>query len=452
VSNGQQERSSVFNGLLLILVGALFLLYRFDPALRIGHLVWRYWPVIIILWGVAKLIDSLAAQRTGEARPPFVTGGELALLVLILLLLVGFGMKEWVQNWFPNADIELSPFNRRFSESQELTPKTIPAGARVTLTTGRGNIAVHTGEGDELRVTVNKSVAASSESSANASMDGVSVVIEQTSNGTNVHPVNQGNAEGRPSIDLDIEIPKKVDVAANSGRGDISISGIAGAISAATQNGNVQVHDAGSDVNADVEMGNVHVTNVPGNVRITGRGNEIEVADVAGNATLDGEFYGPVRVRNVAKTTHYISQKTDLTLVHVTGRMELDSGQIDISDVAGSVKLTARNKDIDVENVAGRLSISNSDGAVKVRYATPPREDMTIVNESGEVDVTVPARSLFDISAVSHSGEIQSGFSGPSLKIENSKDGARLVGTTGGHGTKITIATSYGTIFLRKSS
>lgn len=451
MSNGQQKRSSVFKGLLLILVGALFLLYRFDPALRIGHLFWRYWPVIIILWGAAKLIDNLVAERTGETRPPFLTGGEVALLVLILFLLGGVAIKEWVQNRYPNADIELSPFNHRFSQSQELAPKTMPAGARVALITGRGNLTVHTGEGDEIRVTVNKSVSSSSESSANESMDGVNVVIEQTSDGYTVHPVNQGNSESRPSIDLDVQIPKKVDVAASSGRGDISIAGIAGAISAATQDGNVEVHDAGSDVHADLQKGDVHLTNVAGNVRITGRGNQVEVADIAGDATIDGDFYGPIRVRNVAKTTHYTSQKTDLTLAHVIGRMELDSGQIDISDVAGSVKLTTRNKDIDVENVAGRLSISNSDGAVKVRCSNPPREDMNIANESGEVDVTVPARSLFDISAVSHSGEIQSSFSGPSLKIENGEDGARLNGTVGGHGAKITIATTYGTIYLRKS-
>jgi hypothetical protein len=452
VSNGQQERSSVFKGLLLILVGAFFLLYRFDPKLRIGHLFWRYWPVIIILWGAAKLIDNLVAQRTGGTRPPFLTGGEVALLFLILLLLGGVSIKEWVQNRYPDAGIELSPFNRRFSQSQELAPKMIPAGAHVTLTTGRGNITARAGEGDELRVTVNKSVAASSESSANESMDGVNVVIEQTSDGYTVHPLNQGNSEGRPSIDLDVEIPKKADVTANSGRGDISISGIAGAISATTQNGNVEVHDAGSDLIASLLKGDAHLTNVAGNVRITGRGNEVEVADIAGDATIDGDFYGPIRVRNVAKTTHYTSQNTNLTLVHVTGRMEIDSGQIDISDAAGSVKLTTRNKDIQVENVAGRLSISNSDGAVKVRCSNPPREEMNIANESGEVDVTLPARSLFDVSAVSRSGEIQSGFSGPSLKIENGEDGARLNGTVGGHGTKITIATSYGTIYLRKSS
>ena len=74
---------------------------------------------------------------------------------------------------------------------------------------------------------------------------------------------------------------------------------------------------------------------------------------MAGDATFEGEFFGPIRVRNVTKTTRYASEKADLTLVHMTGRLELDSGEIDVSDVSGSAKLTTHDKDMDVENVAG---------------------------------------------------------------------------------------------------
>ena len=57
MSNGMPNRRSIFGGLLLIVLGVLFLIDRFDPAFRLGHLVRLYWPVLIILWGVAKLID-----------------------------------------------------------------------------------------------------------------------------------------------------------------------------------------------------------------------------------------------------------------------------------------------------------------------------------------------------------------------------------------------------------
>jgi len=55
VTNGGAQRSSIFSGLLLIVLGVLFLLARFHPDLRIWHLFWHFWPVLIILWGIAKL-------------------------------------------------------------------------------------------------------------------------------------------------------------------------------------------------------------------------------------------------------------------------------------------------------------------------------------------------------------------------------------------------------------
>jgi DUF4097 and DUF4098 domain-containing protein YvlB len=139
----------------------------------------------------------------------------------------------------------------------------------------------------------------------------------------------------------------------------------------------------------------------------------------------------------------------------MTGRLELDAGQIDLSDAAGPAKLMTHNKDIDIENVAGRLEIADSHGDVKVAFATPPREDILITNQSGGVKVTLPAKSSFEISADSRSGEVESDFSDPALRTANAGAMGRLNGQFGGGSgapaPKITITTSYGTIQLRKS-
>jgi DUF4097 and DUF4098 domain-containing protein YvlB len=187
---------------------------------------------------------------------------------------------------------------------------------------------------------------------------------------------------------------------------------------------------------------------------------------VTGDATIEGEFFGPIHVRNVTKTTHYASQKADLTLVHMTGRLELDSGQIEISDVAGFAKLTTRNKDLDIENVGGRLEISDVHGDIKVGYAQPPREEIIITNESGGVDLTLPEKSNFQISASSRGGDVQSDFeaSGPSPHPDphpgsnsdsdsDDKDKPSRFDAKIGTGVpKIQISTTFGTINLRKSS
>ncbi len=452
MSNGGQQRSSIFNGLLLILLGILLFLYRFHPEFDISHLFHRYWPVLLIVWGIAKLVDHFTAQRSGQARAPILTGGEAALLFLLVVVLLAMSATDWIHKKHPNIEIGPDLFSRRFSKSTEIPSKVIPARAHVSIQAGWGNISIHGAEGNELRVNANESAAGSSESAAHERMNSVKVVIEATNDGYSVHPVNQEGASGNVGVDLDIQLPKTASVTANSSRGDVSISGVAGNVSAATQSGDVEIHDAGSNATADLAKGDARITDVRGSVRITGRGNEIEVTDVAGDATLEGEFYGPIRVRNVTKTTHYTSQKSDLTLLHLTGRLELDSGEIDISDVSGAAKINTHNKDLDVENVAGRLDISDTHGDVKVSYAQPPREEINITNDSGEVDVTLPAKSNFEVSAVSRSGEIQSDFEDASPKDADDKETARLNAKVGAHGPKITIVTSYGTIYLRKSS
>ena len=108
MTNGARQRSSIFTGLLLILLGILFLLQRFDPQLGIGHLLSRYWPVLLILWGLAKLIDHFTAQRTGEGRPPILSGPEAALMILVIAVLIGMSLRESildrVSSW--NSDVD----------------------------------------------------------------------------------------------------------------------------------------------------------------------------------------------------------------------------------------------------------------------------------------------------------------------------------------------------------
>ena len=456
MSNGgqpQPQRSSIFAGLLLILLGVLFLLHRFDPDLGIGRLIGRYWPVLLIIWGIAKLFDHLSAQRSGTPRPPVLSGGEAALLVLLVAVLGGIWVTDYIHHKNPNFELDnLGIFSQKHSETEELPPMAIPAGSAVTVQTGRGNLMIHSGEGSDIRVEVSKSGSGSTESAARERMKEVRVLIERSGGGYLVHAVDQGESRGAVAADLDVELPKNVVLTAISARGDISISDVTGAITASTPNGDVEIHNAGSDVSVEMQKGDARITDVAGNVRVSGKGNQVEISDVAGDALVNGDFFGPIRARSVKKTTHYASQRTDLTLLHLTGQLELDSGQIEISDVAGFAKIATHNQDVQVENVADRLDIADSHGDIEIRYSQPPREEINVVDESGEVDLTVPANSSFQISAVSRSGEVQSDFEDSSLKLTNDNDTGRLNGSVGSRGPKISIATSYGTIYLRKTS
>jgi DUF4097 and DUF4098 domain-containing protein YvlB len=457
VTDVPHTRRSIFPGLLLIVLGLIFLLHRLDPAFGIGHLIRIYWPFVIIIWGIAKLIDHFAAQNAGQVRPPLLSGGEAALLMLLAVVLYAFVVRDWVRDRVPGLHFDdIAPFHQSYSQSRELASQAIPAGSHVTIETGRGNITVHGIEGSDLHVSVGESASGSDESEADDRMKDVGVVIEQTGNGYLVHPVHQSGFHDEVSVDLDVRVPKTASVTLHTPKGDINASANAGAVDARTESGDIEIHEAGSDVAAELQKGDAQITGVAGNVALRGRGNDVEIGDVSGNATLDGPFLGSTIVRNVKGTTRITSPWADLTIAQLTGRLEMDSGDIKLSDVAGPATLQTHNKDIDAENVAGQLNIVNSHGDIKIAYANPPREALNVTNDSGEVDLSLPGKSSFQISAFSRSGEVESEFEDPSLKTTGEEKDGRVDGLfgakAGASSPKITITTSYGTISLRKSS
>ena len=213
----------------------------------------------------------------------------------------------------------------------------------------------------------------------------------------------------------------------------------------------MEIHDD-ADVAVQMQKGDVRISDLSGNLKLSGKGNDVDISDVAGDAAVDGDFFGTVRLRNVTKTTRYTSRRSDLTIVKMTGLLELDSGDLRLSDVAGFAKLVTHDKDLEIENVAGKLNIEDTHGDIQVGYSQPPREDVTISNGTGDVDLTLPSRSAFEISAASHKGETQSEFEEGSLQSVNDSGMGRLNGKVGSQGPKITITTNYGTITLHKSS
>jgi DUF4097 and DUF4098 domain-containing protein YvlB len=451
-----RRRRSIFPGLLLIVLGLIFLLHRWDPALGIGHLARIYWPLLIVLWGVAKLIDHFIAERTGQLRAPLLSPGEAVLLIILAFVLIVFGMRDFVHERAPWLHIDVPALHDQYSRSRAIAPQSIPADAHVTIETGRGHITVHGSSGSDLRATANESANGENESEADERMNSVQVVVEKTTNGYSVHPIHQSDFSQIVGVDLEVELPKTATVTLRTPHGDIAVSSIAGSIDARTENGDIEIHDAGGDVTAQLEKGDVRIDSVAGNVMLKGRGDDVEIADVKGNVTLDGPFVGSTVVRKVAGTTHIASPWADLSIAQLTGRLEMDSGDLDVSDVGGSARLQTHNKDIDAENIGGQLDIGNSHGDIKVVCAVPPREAINIKNESGDVELTLPGKSSFQIAAYSRSGEATSEFESPSLRTTGEQRDGKLEGQFGGNpGTSaptITVNTTYGTISLHKAS
>lgn len=69
MANPRKTNSLVW-GLILIVFGLIFLLEQFD--VEVWRYIWRLWPVILIVWGVDKLMLGLKerSERDKPQAPP----------------------------------------------------------------------------------------------------------------------------------------------------------------------------------------------------------------------------------------------------------------------------------------------------------------------------------------------------------------------------------------------
>src|SRR6185437_17120181 len=99
---GHASPASVFFPLLALVVGGLILARHALPQAPIGYWIAHYWPVLLILWGVTRLIEYVARSRPARSG---LSGGEIVLLVLIIvfgLMFSGayrFGHSRWADYW-----------------------------------------------------------------------------------------------------------------------------------------------------------------------------------------------------------------------------------------------------------------------------------------------------------------------------------------------------------------
>src|SRR5260370_13779015 len=87
------RRVSLVLPIILITIGALFLLHNWRPAFDPLPILATYWPLILIFVGLGKIWDNFQRSRNPNASQRLSIGATVATLafVLVLLLLLWHG-------------------------------------------------------------------------------------------------------------------------------------------------------------------------------------------------------------------------------------------------------------------------------------------------------------------------------------------------------------------------
>lgn len=453
-TNEPRHRRSIFSGLLLIIFGGLLLSHNFGGSLPAWEILRKWWPLIFILWGLAKLYDHYVSRRTGQPAPPTISAGEVLLVLLLLAVVGGLGIVDWGSNHSNRGDIFSSIWNEPYTFTESVPAQTIPAKSQVTVRTARGNITVTADDTQQISVTARKSASAANETEGQDRANHVHVTVTKTDSGYVVEPQGQNDSEGTVSVELEVHVPKNITLDARADRGGVQISGVAGNITIQSQHGAIEVRQSGADVSIESNNNSddIRVVGAAGNVRVSGHGAQVEISDVGGAVTLDGDYFGSLSFARLAKGIHFVSNRTDLAVTQLSGRVEIaNASDMEIHDSTGNVTLTTTKRDLTLDNVTGKIQVDNRSGNITVRCTEPPKEPMELTTQSGDIEVTLPAKSAFDVSArADNNGEISSDFSELQSKVDQQRGNTRLDGSVGAHGPKLDLRTTHATIRIRK--
>ncbi len=459
------RRGSIFWALTLIGVGVIFLYNNFNPAIRPWHIIAKFWPVLIIFWGLSKLVDYLQAQSHPETTPPpLFSASEVILLILILLmgtLLSKVVLNPW-RHWPEAMGIQMDEdFGDLFLDSYTYTEtlsQPVKTPVRLLVVNRRGNVEIRGSSQDTIDAVVKESIRAENqEAAAQVNQQLKFSIVEEAGHyvfQSNLDSISPGQAgEGMVvsrsvKLDLVLRVPKNTAAEITAERGDILVDGLSGDQNLTGQRGDVRVSNIEGLVRVHKSRGATSVRNVKGNVEVDGRGEDMEVAGVSGTVSVNGEFSGSVQFSELAQNTRFASSRTDMTVQNLTGRLNMELGSLDASGIGGPIEISTRQKDISLEDFRHAVKISNTNGDVLLRTQTPLRQPVDVDLKRGKIDLTLPAACNFQVDASSHHGEVDCDFSAPGLVVSKEGPTPSIKGTYGKGGPAIRLQTTYGAVRL----
>jgi DUF4097 and DUF4098 domain-containing protein YvlB len=441
--------------IVLIVIGIIFLLEQMGVLhwRNLGYWFAHYWPLLLIFFGVVKLIEHLTAQRSGRLAPGLGLGGAVLIVAIIFWGLVATraARVDWGaigdQIGINNGDFPF--FGHPYTYDDQLS-QAFPANGSLHITDNRGavNVTASDSGDNQIRVTVHKRVNAENQEEADKwngetrpqiTISGQNVTVNANTQGAGDHDVNS---------DLDISLPRKAAVVLSADHGDASVMGRDGDINVSAQHGDVSVTDINGNVRLDLQNSSAHVSKVSANVDVQGSAQDVSLEDIKGNVTLNGDFMESVRLARISKPVSFKSARTEIDFTKLDGDLDLDEGDLRMTNVSGPVRVSTKAKDIGLIGVSGDVRLRNANGSVEIQMTKMGSLD--VQNENADIQLDLPVKAAFQLDAHSRGGEIDSDFSG--VNVQNGDEQSTATGTVGSGGPHIVLNNEHGSIEIHKGS
>src|SRR5579862_170016 len=445
------RRGSLFAPILLIGLGLLFLARNLYPDLRLMDYLARYWPLVLILWGLMRTAEILFWASSKQPLPARgVSGGEWVLVIMLCFFGATLHAVRGFAGWFPGT-IELGGLDV-FGESYDYPisgEKSSVKTPHVVIENFRGNARITGTDSATVKVTGHKTV-------RSIDRDGAERADRETpleltgDTGTIIIRTNQNRASGLPRVtaDMEIAVPRGASIEAHGRNGDLDVEDVDGMVTITSQSAGVRLANIGGAVRLDLTPSQVvRAVNLKGTLDLQGGGGDVDLENISGAVTINGPYIGNVEFHNLGGSVHLKGPQTEFSAERIPGDVRMPLGNFNASNVAGPVHIETRLRDVQISDFTNALDVSVNNGDIELRPALPLAR-MDVHTHTGNITLALPKDAKFRMTASTGLGAIMNQFGAP-LVLDASRRNASLHGGDGG--PDLTLRTDRGEITVREA-
>ena len=445
-------RRSIAGPLVLIIIGLLFLLRNMGVHIPIWHWFGRWWPLLLILWGVIRLIEHSMAVRDGYRRTGVGAGSVLLLIFIVCIGLTAHYSSDI--NWGGVRDqIEMDNdlggiFGTAYTFDDTLQ-QPFPEKGNLRVVCDHGTLNISPADDNSLRVVVHKKLYAQNQNDANKYNEATHPQITITGSAVLLNANTNGAGDHGVESDMDIFVPRDAAIDIASKRGDVTINDRKSDVRVNLQHGDVALDDITGAAKINLDRGSVRASKIGGDLDIEGHIDNVSVDDCGGAVHLSGDFFQDMRFSKVARTLTFKSSRSDMEIASVPGELDISTDSVRGNSLTGPSRVVTRYKDIHLEDVSGDLQVETDHHDIDVRAANKlPVGKMNLSSKHGDITLTLPASAGFQIDANTRKGDITSEFS--SIKVSTTNGKSEASGTVGNGAAKLQITADTGDIRISK--
>jgi DUF4097 and DUF4098 domain-containing protein YvlB len=413
-----KRRPSLMGGLVWTGLGLVILLRNFGIGPDFWSMAGRYWPILLILLGLGKVIDYYRQKEGVALRVGEVFGLIFLLIAGAFFTKLSGGPIRALFREGPAIDFgggRVRPgdwIGTSHSFSQEAAYP-VDAAVPIRIENSYGLVTVSPGSDREVRVRLKKVVYNDDELRAKQIAD--EIKLEGGAEGkaeasTFVVKTNRDSLASRDyrfNTEMEVLVPKKAPLQIRNSLGEVRVSNLAGKLDINTSHKPLEVRDCTGDFVISNRYDESRLVNLTGNTTVDARGR-VYIETVKGDVTVRNE-YAPVEVRDVDGKVNVSNSESSITLEKISKPVVVEGrgNQTTVHDLADTLKITASHQRVRISEVASHVFAES-------RYST-----ISLKNVKGNVDLA------------SNSDRITAEEIGGSFKVQGQGSSVRANGVHG---------------------